>query len=82
MTIKMSNSFTEQKVRGISRLLLHCIYISSVSQYKNTSRESIQNCKTAIMFFPITALKLVQNNVKYRNDCCKFVNVGHYNIII
>lgn len=81
MTIKMNNSFTQQKVRGISGLLLHCIYISSVCQYKNTSRVNPE-LQTAIMFFPITALKLVQNNVNYRNDCCKFVNVGYYNIII
>lgn len=76
MTIKMNNSFTQQKVRETSGFLLHCIYISSVSQYKNTSRVNPE-LRTAIMFFPITALKLVQNNANYRNDCCKFVNAGY-----
>lgn len=76
----MNNYFTQQKVRETSGILLHCIYISSLSQYKNTTRVNPE-LHTAIIFFPITALKLVQNNVNYRNDCCKFVNVGYYNII-
>lgn len=79
MTIKMNNYFKQQKVRETSGILLHCIYISSVSQYKNISSESIQNCIQQSCFPPLTALKLVQN-VNYKND--QFVNAGYYNIII
>lgn len=81
MTVKINISFKQQKVRETSGILLNCINISSVSEYKNTSRESIQNCIHNYVF-PLTALKLVQNNISYRNDCCKFVNVSNYKIIM
>lgn len=63
MTIKMSISFKQLKVRETSGILLHCIIIASVSEYKNTSRESIQNCIQN--YTPaLTALKLVQNKLQ------------------
>lgn len=75
MAIKM-NFFKTAESQGNAWNYFESINISSVSEYKNTYSQS-RTANTVNTFPPLTAWKSVQNNISYRNDCCKFVNVSY-----